>query len=98
MVWRFSSADREGPFAWSFDDPVTYRDAMEKLHQFETMEETVIRTPPRARDPCDAGEDEVLEPVPIQPIATCAYAISSPNSVAIVAIVTGGSSECRGDF
>ncbi|MBY0431511.1 MAG: hypothetical protein K2Q10_09960 [Rhodospirillales bacterium] len=44
LVWRFSSADRDGPFAWSgLDDPFTYKDALEKLHQFETMEETDMR-------------------------------------------------------
>ncbi|CCG41826.1 hypothetical protein [Magnetospirillum molischianum] len=44
LVWRFSSIDRDGPFAWSaLDDPAAYKEAMEKLHQFETMEETAIR-------------------------------------------------------
>lgn len=44
LVWRFSSADRGGPFAWSaLDDPAAYKEALEKLHQFETMEETDMR-------------------------------------------------------
>ena len=44
LVWRFSSVDRGGPFAWSsLDDPAAYKEAMEKLHQFETMEETDMR-------------------------------------------------------
>ena len=44
MVWRFSAADRGGPFAWSeLSDPAEYKAVMEKLHQFETMEETAIR-------------------------------------------------------
>ena len=43
LVWRFSSADQGGPFAWSaLADPATYMQVMEKLHQFETMEETDI--------------------------------------------------------
>jgi hypothetical protein len=41
LVWRFSSVDRDGLFAWSsLDDPVAYKEAMEKLHHFETMDET----------------------------------------------------------
>ena len=44
LVWRFSSVDRNGLFAWSaLTEPETYKDAMEKLHQFETMEETDMR-------------------------------------------------------
>ena len=44
LVWRFSSADQGGPFSWSaLADPAAYKEVMEKLHQFETMEETVIR-------------------------------------------------------
>jgi hypothetical protein len=44
LVWRFSSIDKGGPFAWTtLTDPAEYKIAMEKLHHFETMEETVIR-------------------------------------------------------
>lgn len=44
LVWRFSSVDRGGPFAWqNLEDPAVYKAVMEKLHYFETMEETVIR-------------------------------------------------------
>ena len=44
LVWRFSSVDRNGPFAWpALADPASYKDVMEKLHVFETMEETAIR-------------------------------------------------------
>ncbi len=43
MVSVNDSADQDGPFAWSaLTDPVAYKKVMEKLHQFETMEETVI--------------------------------------------------------
>lgn len=43
-MWRFSSPDRDGPFSWSaLSDPKHYKDVMEKLHQFETMQETQIR-------------------------------------------------------
>jgi hypothetical protein len=44
LVWRFSSIDRNGPFSWSaLVHPASYKDVMEKLHLFETMEETAIR-------------------------------------------------------
>lgn len=37
-MWRFSSVDRGGPFSWSrLDKPDEYKEALEKLHQFETM-------------------------------------------------------------
>lgn len=37
LVWRFSSVDKGGPFAWSaLQDPILYKEVMEKLHQFET--------------------------------------------------------------
>lgn len=43
IVWRFSSSDRDGAFAWSqLEDPATYKRVMERLHQFETMEERDI--------------------------------------------------------
>jgi hypothetical protein len=44
LVWRFSSVDREGPFAWTnLAHPPSYKEIMEKLHNFETMHETEIR-------------------------------------------------------
>lgn len=38
LSWRFSRADRGGPFAWTaLADPADYKVVMERLHCFETM-------------------------------------------------------------
>ena len=43
LVWRFSSVDKAGPFGWDkLNDPAEYKSVMEKLHQFETMEQNAI--------------------------------------------------------
>ncbi|WP_342234545.1 hypothetical protein [Inquilinus sp. OTU3971] len=44
LGWRFSSADKaSGPFSWSnLNDAGEYKDVLEKLHQFETMNEHAI--------------------------------------------------------
>lgn len=40
LVWRFSSADKNGPFSWSaLSEPAAYKEVLEKLHNFETMHE-----------------------------------------------------------
>lgn len=42
-MWRFSAADKDGPFAWSrLSDPAVYKSVSERLHQFETMDELSI--------------------------------------------------------
>ena len=44
MSWRFSSADKNGPFAWvNLDEPTAYKETLEKLVSFETMNETDLR-------------------------------------------------------
>ena len=44
LVWQFASFDRNGPYAWSgLSDASHYKKVMEKLHQFETMQETERR-------------------------------------------------------
>ena len=40
ISWRFSSCDKEGPFAWFASDVAKYREVIEKLYTFETMTET----------------------------------------------------------
>jgi hypothetical protein len=36
IAWRFSSADRNGKWAWSnLDTPTKYKKVIEKLHEFE---------------------------------------------------------------
>lgn len=43
ISWRFSRADKGGPFAWtSLQDPAVYKAVMERLHCFETMSEREI--------------------------------------------------------
>ncbi len=38
ISWRFSRADKGGPFAWSdLAEPAVYKAVMERLHCFETM-------------------------------------------------------------
>jgi hypothetical protein len=66
ISWRFSSADRGGPFAWhAIEEPGHYREIMEKLHQFETMEEQVIRRqgshPVELESLCKEARDRLTE-------------------------------------
>lgn len=43
LVWRFSTADRGGPFAWpTLDKAAVYKTVSERLHQFETMTDLAI--------------------------------------------------------
>jgi hypothetical protein len=35
LAWRFSGADRGGPFAWSIEDNAKFREVIEKLYEFE---------------------------------------------------------------
>lgn len=43
IAWRFNSADRGGPFAWSnLNDPVEYKKVIERLTDFETMNESQL--------------------------------------------------------
>ncbi len=35
LAWRFSGADRGGPFAWTIADDVKFREVIEKLYEFE---------------------------------------------------------------
>lgn len=42
LSWRFGSADKGGPFAWSSLPDDRYREVMEKLHSFETMKQDDI--------------------------------------------------------
>jgi hypothetical protein len=43
LTWRFSTADRGGPFAWpTLEDASSYKSVSERLHQFETMTEADI--------------------------------------------------------
>ena len=45
LVWRFSTADKGGPFAWAaLAEATLYKRVMETLHNFETMEEKDIRS------------------------------------------------------
>lgn len=43
ISWRFSRADKGGPFAWTaLEDAGAYKALMERLHCFETMSEKEI--------------------------------------------------------
>lgn len=35
LAWRFSGADREGPFGWTIEGDVKFREVIEKLYEFE---------------------------------------------------------------
>jgi hypothetical protein len=35
LAWRFSGADKGGPFEWSIQPDAKFREVMEKLHEFE---------------------------------------------------------------
>jgi len=35
LAWRFSGADRAGPFGWDIQPDAKFREVMEKLHEFE---------------------------------------------------------------
>jgi len=40
IAWRFNAADKNGPFAWSkLDNPEEYKRVIERLTDFETMNE-----------------------------------------------------------
>jgi len=43
LCWRFSSADIGGPFSWKQLPNEKYREVLEKLHEFETMDWQNIR-------------------------------------------------------
>jgi hypothetical protein len=43
VAWRFTLADRNGPFAWpNLSEPSEYKVAVEHLHQFEQMDAGAI--------------------------------------------------------
>ena len=35
LAWRFSGADKGGPFGWAIQPDEKFREVMEKLHEFE---------------------------------------------------------------
>lgn len=42
--WRFSGADKAGPFAWTLlEDPSEYKQVMERLHCFEGMSQKQLQ-------------------------------------------------------
>jgi hypothetical protein len=43
LAWRFNAVDKGGPFAWSdLSDPVEFKALIEKLADFETMNEAAL--------------------------------------------------------
>ncbi len=43
LYWRFSGGDRGGPFAWTgLSDPSDYKRVLERLFQFETMDDGAV--------------------------------------------------------
>jgi len=44
LCWRFSSADRNGSWAWTnLSDPKEYKEVMEHLHEFENYNQETIK-------------------------------------------------------
>lgn len=64
LTWRFSEADKNGPFSWS-NLGTNYRDVLEKLHAYETMTEQEIKNggshPISIDNLCKEARDRLVE-------------------------------------
>lgn len=65
MAWRFSGADRAGPFSWTIQPDAKFREVMEKLHEFEGKNwADIINTgshPIVIQDLCKAARDRLAD-------------------------------------
>lgn len=63
LAWRFSGADRGGPFGWAIQPDAKFREIMEKLHEFEAKNwNDIINTgshPIAVKDICKDARDRL---------------------------------------